>query len=66
MNAIKIQVNLSGEKINLINDNYKYGKEAALERALDQNHTNELKDSASLSFFLTHKAEKKCKEGDGH
>ena len=53
MDAIKIKVNLSEEKINLINDNYKYWKEAALERALDQNDTNKLKDSAPLRFFLT-------------
>ena len=51
MDATKIEVNLSEEKINVINNNYKYWKEAASERALDQNDTNKLKDSAPLSFF---------------
>ena len=55
MDARRIEVSLSQDKINLINGTYQkdldYWKEAALERALDQNDANKLKDSIPLSFF---------------
>ena len=51
----KIEVNLSQEKINFINDTcrkeLKYWKEAALKKALDEDKANELKDLAVLVFF---------------
>ena len=55
MDARRIEVSLFQDKINLINGTYQkeldYWKEAALERALDQNDTNKLKNSAPLSIF---------------
>ena len=51
MDATKIKVSLSQDKINLINNNYKYWKEAALKRAFDEKKANQLKDSATSSFF---------------
>ena len=65
MDARRIEVSLFQDKINLINGTYQkkldYWKEAALERALDQNDTNKLKNSAPSSFFLTRKATKNTK-----
>ena len=64
MHVTKIEVNLSKEKINLINDNYKYWKEAAIESALDQNDTNKLKDAVPLNIFLARKSTKNAKKTD--
>ena len=49
MDARRIEVSLSQDKINFINNTFQkeldYWKEAALERASDLNDANELKDS---------------------
>ena len=64
----KIEVNLSEEKINFINNTYqkelKCWKEAALKKAAYKNEANELKDLASLSYFLIRKAAKDGKKMD--
>ena len=68
MDARKIEVSLSHDKIGFISSTFQkeldYWKEAALERALDLNDANELKHSAPLSFFLACKAAKNVKKMD--
>ena len=69
MDARRIEVSLSQDKINLINGIYQkeldYWKQAALERTLDQNRTSQLKDSAPLRiFFLAREATENGKKTD--
>ena len=56
----EIEVGLSQEKINFINDTYQkelqYWKEAALKKALDENEAKELTDLAPFKVFLIGKA----------
>ena len=53
--AKRIEVSSSQDKINLINGTYQkeldYWKEAALEKSLNQNGTDKLKDSTRSSLF---------------
>ena len=56
MDVTKIEVSLSQDKINLINDIYQkelqYWKEAALKKALDKDEADRLENLAPPSFFL--------------
>ena len=65
MDAKRIEVSLF-HKINFINSTFQtyleYWKKAALERALDLNEENQLKDSAPLSLLLIRKAAKNAKK----
>ena len=60
MDTKRIEVSLSQDKIDLINNIYQkeleYWKE--VENALDEDKINQLKDAAPSSFFLTCKATK--------
>ena len=62
----KIEVNLSQEKIDFINDTYQkelhFWKEAALKKALTENEAKELIDLAPLRVFLIRKAAKNAKK----
>ena len=60
MDAGKIKVRLSQDKIH--QTKLKYWKEAALERALDLNDANKLKDLAPLSLCLVREAAKNVKK----
>ena len=62
----KIEVILSQEKVNFINDTYEkelqYWKEAALKKALTENEAKELTDLAPLRVLLIRKAAKNAKK----
>ena len=68
MDARRIEVSLSQDKINCINSAFQkelhYWRDAALKRALETNEANQLKDSAPPSFLLIRKAEKNAKKMD--
>ena len=55
MDAGRIEVSLSQDKIDLINyvhqKELEYWKKAAFKRTLDKDEENQLKDSAPSSFF---------------
>ena len=65
MDAGRIEVSLPQDKIDSINNicqsELEYWKEEALERALDQNDTNQLEDLTPPSLFLTRGATKNVK-----
>ena len=66
MDAGRIKVSLSHDKIDRINSTHQteleYWKKAALERALDQNDVNKLKDLAPPSLFLVREATKNVRK----
>ena len=55
MDARKIEVSLSQDQINLINGTHqkelKYWRDAALKLTLDEDKTNQLKDSTPSNFY---------------
>ena len=65
MVAGRIEESLSQDKIDHINNIYQeeldYWKRTALERASDQNDTNQLEDLAPPSLFVTREATKSVK-----
>ena len=67
MDARRIEVSLSQDKINSINSTFQkeldYWKEAALKN-LGENETNQLKDSAPPSLLLIRRAKKNAKKVD--
>ena len=67
MDARRIEVSLSQDKISFINSAFQkeldYWKEAALERALDLNDANELSKRLSTSkFIIDSQSRKECKK----
>ena len=68
MDARRIEVSLAHDKISLINSVFQkeldYWKYAPLERALNLNGANELKDLAPSSLLLIRKAAKNAKKTD--
>ena len=68
MDATKIEVSLSQDKINFINDIFQkelqYWKEATLKKAFDKDEADRLENLATPSFFLIRKPTKNSKETD--
>ena len=68
MDAPRIEVSLSQDKINLINGTHKkelkYWKGAALKMNLDEDKANRLKESPPSSFLLIRKPATNAKETD--
>ena len=66
MDARRIEVTLSQDKINLINGIYQkeldHWKDATMKMALDEDKANQLKYLAPPRFFLAHKATKNAKK----